>query len=112
MWFPRTGLGLIHVDIIHFSTIFAFVLMIDLHDVDLLLTVHNQFFLILDHQILSNTQLPDLLGLPHLDNHVVKDEKWIFLDRLQSLKDIAILLAIKIKRILWRVLALKLIDWI
>lgn len=94
MRLPRTGLGLIHIDIVHFSTIFTLVLMIDLHDVNLLLTVHNQFFLVLDHQILSNAQLPNLLGLLHLDNHIVKDEKWIFLDRLQSLKDISVLLAI------------------
>ena len=111
MWLPRTCLRLIDIGIEHLPADLALILVVDLHDLDVLLSVGDQFFLVLHHEVFPDPQLPDFFGLPHLNDHIIQDVEGL-LDGLQSLEDVAILLSEQVEWVLGGVLRLKLIDCI
>lgn len=112
MRLPSASLRLTDVDIVDLTTYLALIFIVDLHDLNFLLAIASDFILILCHEVRPDAQLSDLLWRFHLDHHVIEDKEGLIFDSFEGLEDVAVLLAIEIKRILGWILLLELINWV
>jgi hypothetical protein len=100
----------VDVDVVDLPARLALVLVVYLHDLDLLLPVLEELELVLLHEILADSERTHLLGRFHADDHVVEYEVGLGLDGLEGFEDVAVLFSIEVEGMLWIELGLQLFD--
>ena len=96
--FPTDVCG-VNIDIIDPATAGTLILIIDLHNLDLLITIYNKFVLVLDHEVLPDSQNAHLFRRFHFDHHVIQEEIGFALYGFEGLEDVAVLFAVEVQRV-------------
>jgi len=104
------SVGRVDIDVIDPGAGGALILIVDFHDLDLLVAIEQQFLLVLGHQILADGELPDLFGGFHLYDHVVEEEEGLGLDGLERLEDVSVLLPVEVEGVFGVELGLQLLH--
>ena len=100
----------VNIYIINFPTSSTLILIVNLHDFDLLVTVYDQFLLVFQHQVLTNAQTAHLLCRFHFYHHVVQNKERLAFDCLKCLEDIAVLLSVEVEGVFGVKFTLQLLD--
>lgn len=106
------GLGVVYIDVVHLATELALVLIVDLHNLNLLHSIVHQFLLVFYHQLFANSKCTHLFRLSHSNHHIIQNEVRLRLYGFESLENVAVLFSIKVERMFRFELGLQLLDLI